>query len=664
MSRTPTAPLPGAEPAAPTNRPPAGGRTAKGWVTLRSLILGLLLIPVSAYWAGSQGVDVILSLMVPPVGILLVLVILNALVRFVRPAACLTEGELVTIYAMLSVATAIAAEWVGNIHPLIFNYSLFANESNRFAELMLPYLPGFLYIKDYTVLTDFQAGGHGFLHFLSRLGVWAAPVFWWTVLVGLLTLAMLSINMLMREQWAEREKLTFPIIQLPMALAEGGGRSRFFRNPLMWIGFVVAAAIDLLNGFAFLYPSIPSVPVRFIGDVSLAFSGPPWNAIGWTPIAIFPFIFGICLFLPSDLLFSCIFFFVLRKLQQVVAASYGYPQGVFGGGWLVPAAPYFSEQSWGAFLGLFVMALWIARGYLRELWGRLRRGGRGAFTLRLSAALLLLSLVSLVAFGLAMGLGAGLTLLYLGLFLAFSVALTRLRAELGPPTHEMAFMGPNQLIVDFAGTEGLSHGNTVALASNFHFLNRIHRTDPMPHQLEALKLAERPGLRPLGMMGAICLAILAGSVAGHLVRIYQGYRWGAPAPDPGVEVTSVVSSLVGQPRKPNPVAVGMVGFGAGVVFFLNFLRFRIPSFPLNPVGYALAMNFGVDYYWMGMLLAFIVKTLVQRYSGLKGYTKLYALALGIILGEYAVETIWATVAIVGRYATYSISINGRLGWNQ
>ena len=47
-----------------------------------------------------------------------------------------------------------------------------------------------------------------------------------------------------------------------------------------------------------------------------------------------------------------------------------------------------------------------------------------------------------------------------------------------------------------------------------------------------------------------------------------------------------------------------------------------------------------------------------------GLDKLYNVALGVIMGEFAVETVWAAIAIVNHYATYTISINGRLGWNQ
>jgi hypothetical protein len=184
----------------------------------------------------------------------------------------------------------------------------------------------------------------------------------------------------------------------------------------------------------------------------------------------------------------------------------------------------------------------------------------------------------------------------------------------------------------------------------------------MPPMLEAMKMGERSQMNQRGLFAAVLLAIVAGSLAGHLVRIYAGYRFGAPGA--GGDTASVAANLISNPRTPNSVAMLFVFVGMGVVFLLDFVRFRVPWFPLHPAGYALAMNFGVDYYWFGLLVAFIVKGAVQHYSGLRGYRKLHNAALGVILGEFAVETVWAVMAMVNRYATYSISINGRLGWDQ
>ncbi|MBM3458265.1 MAG: hypothetical protein FJX77_07010 [Armatimonadetes bacterium] len=364
-------------------------------------------------------------------------------------------------------------------------------------------------------------------------------------------------------------------------------------------------------------------------------------------------------------MFSCVFFFFLRKMSQVGAAYLGHPQGTFGGGGLVPSPPYFSEQTWGAFLGLFVSGLWVAREYLKEVWRDVLRGAPcpdGGLSRRNALVGVLLAGAGLGLLGQWWGLGFGFTVFYLALFLAFSVALTRMRAQLGPPTHEMAFMGPNQLLVDFFGTQGVPAPLVVRTVTLFHVMNRIHRTHPMPTQLELMKIGERTGTNQKVIFVAVLLAVIAGSVFGHLTRIWSGYLYGARMA--GSDVTNVAVQLTSSPRLPNPVAMSMVGVGAAVVLGLNFLRFQIPGFPLNPMGYALAMNFGVDYYWFGLLVAWLLKYSVQRAAGLKGYRQLHLTALGVILGEFTVETLWAGIAIITRMATYTVSINGRLLWNQ
>jgi hypothetical protein len=649
-------PSPGTQPALGRRSPASGLRPG-------AIFIGLLLIPFNVHWAAREGVDVILSLMVPPVASLLLLCVLNFALR--RTRWSFSEAELVVIYGMLALATAIASEWVGNINPLISSYALFADRNRNFKTYLLPHIPDFLFLKDPTMLADYKTGGPDGLRFWHRLSLWWTPVLAWTLFVSLLAGAMLCVNSLMRREWTDREKLAFPIIQLPLAMAQDGAASSFWTNRFMWSGFAAAAAIDILNGLNFLYPSIPRLNVRFLGDLSLIAPDPPFNAVGWTPIALFPFITALAVFLPMDLLFSAIFFYFVRKAQQVIAACYGYPGGVFGGGWLVPAPPYFTEQSWGAFLGLFVTALWIARGYLRQVWREIWTGRQSdprGMPHRWTFLGLVGCLLGLGGFGAATHLAPLLVVLYMAIFLAFSVAVTRLRAQLGPPTHEMAFMGPNQLIVDFNGTHGLAPATIARLVTQFHFLNRIHRTHPMPHMLEAMKMGERSAMNQRWLVVALLLAIVAGSIAGHLVRIYDGYRYGAAGA--GGDTASVVTNLVTNPRSPNTVAMAFVFIGMGVVFLLDFLRFRLPWFPFHPAGYALAMNFGVDYYWFGLLVAFVIKGVVQRYSGLKGYRKLHGVALGVILGEFTVETFWSILAIIGRYATYSISINGRLGWNQ
>jgi hypothetical protein len=181
--------------------------------------------------------------------------------------------------------------------------------------------------------------------------------------------------------------------------------------------------------------------------------------------------------------------------------------------------------------------------------------------------------------------------------------------------------------------------------------------------LETFYLAGRAGISARGVFVALLVATVAGSVLGHLVRIYFGYRY-TPG-DSGGDTANVVATLTAIPRGPNLSAMLAVAGGFGFVLLLDALRFRLPGFPFHPAGYALAMNFGVDYYWFGLMIALVVKVFVQRYYGLRGYEKLRMVAFGLILGEFVTEGAWALFSMCNdRQATYSISINGKMGWNQ
>ena len=637
-------------------------RTPLDWVPVRGIALSLLAAPACCYWAQDQGVDRIFSLMVPPVVLTLVVVALNAPLRRFAPRRALTTGDLVVFYAMQSVICAMASEWMDLTCHDMYAYGVYADRSAAYRSKILPYVRDWLFFTSDRGLEDFRAGGKTFGYFCRHLGIWWPKIIAWTIVTGLVCMAMLAVNSLMRDEWTNRERLAFPIIQLPMAITQPD--APVWQSRLLWSGFAAMLAVDTLNGFSFLYPALPRINVRFLAEGQL-WLGPPLNQVGWIPIGFFPYMAAIGFFMPTDLLFSCVLFYFVRKLIQVAAVVLGYEQGLFAGSGIVPGPPYLSEQSWGAFFGLFVTAAWVARGYLREVWRQIARGGSSdprTVPHRFAFGVLIASLTALGLVGIGAGLPFPWVVAYILIYLVFSIALTRMRAQLGPPSHEMAFVGPNQIIVDFRGTQGLAPSTLSRTVTLFHFMNRTHRTDPMPVQLEAMKMAENARVNQRGLFLAIVIATIAGSVGGQLACIYIAYHrlprnWGG-------EPASVASQLIDSPRGPNTTAMAVVVASCAFVLLLDFLRFRVPGFPLHPVGYALSGNFGVDYYWFGLLVVLLIKASAQRYGGLKAYHKLREVALGVILAEFVAEGVWGTLAMVTQQATYSISINGRLGWNQ
>jgi hypothetical protein len=138
------------------------------------------------------------------------------------------------------------------------------------------------------------------------------------------------------------------------------------------------------------------------------------------------------------------------------------------------------------------------------------------------------------------------------------------------------------------------------------------------------------------------------------VKAYRGGDYGAWNGAPGY-LNVVLKNRSG----PNIVGITMTLVGFTIVMLLDSIRFRFPGFPLHPMGYWLALSFSVDYYWFGMLLALLIKLFVQRYYGLRGYDKLRAVAMGILIGEYSAETIWLITALITKQSTYTISVNDR-----
>ena len=76
-------------------------------------------------------------------------------------------------------------------------------------------------------------------------GVWIMPLFWWgSVIVATLTLCTCLIAVF-RKQWVDKERLNFPLVDVPLAMMDGAEDGRilpkFMRSRLFWIGFAIAA---------------------------------------------------------------------------------------------------------------------------------------------------------------------------------------------------------------------------------------------------------------------------------------------------------------------------------------------------------------------------------------------------------------------------------------
>ena len=82
--------------------------------------------------------------------------------------------------------------------------------------------------------------------------------------------------MMIRSQWVYKERLTYPVIELPRAMVMPS--SLIFRHRLFWTGFLIAVTITTINGLHSVFPAFPALPTRR-RNINYLLTDPPWNAL-------------------------------------------------------------------------------------------------------------------------------------------------------------------------------------------------------------------------------------------------------------------------------------------------------------------------------------------------------------------------------------------------
>ena len=632
-------------PAAPSPIP-----AAKAGITRRSVLLGLALIPPTTFWVHQLEIvwwtsyPTSISLYFHVIFTLLVLMLANLGLRRLRPGWALQPSELLVVYVMLAISGSLAGhDQLQILVPTMGESTWYATPENRWQELFGRYLPDWLVVKDREALRGFYEG-NSTLYTRAHLLAWVGPLAAWMGFVVVLFVTMLSMNVLLRRQWTERERLSYPIAQIPLEITDP--RFAMWRSRLFWIGFALAAGIDTLNGLAYFFPSLPSLPTRC---QTFGFTTWPWWALGGYSVAFYPFAIGLGYLLPLDLLFSSWLFYWLWKGQNLLSAVLGFSDR--------PGFPYVTQQSFGGYIGLCLFALWVARRHLAGVVRTALRGSRGedageAFSYRLALVGVAVGGGLLVACCLALGVPLWVALLFFAIYFALSLAVTRMRAELGPPAHDLHYGGPDVMLPVIFGSAALGP-QALTVFSLLWWMNRAYRSHPMPHQLEGLRIAERRGISSGGLAGVMLIACVAGVIVAFWSMLHNGYRYGMATSRVGIaahvfgrEPFDRLASWLTVPVEPSLSATVAIGVGVAFSLLLLWLRTRFLWWPLHPVGYAVSSSWSMHMLWMPMLIAWVIKLSVLRYGGLRLYRQGLPFFIGLILGEYVTGALWSLAGVI------------------
>ncbi len=216
---------------------------------------------------------------------------------------------------------------------------------------------------------------------------------------------------------------------------------------------------------------------------------------------------------------------------------------------------------------------------------------------------------------------------------------------------DMGGMVPPNTLITWFGTRALGP-STLTVFALFKFFNRHSRSNAMPHQLEAFKLAERTGINNRRLLMAILLATLVGGVVTAWTLLAQYYRHGAASGHFGPWALGLANSAfrplqnwLTYPTTTNYTYISFMGGGFIFTILLMLLRARFIWWPFHPLGYALSSTWGMYNLWSCIFIASVAKWLILKQGGLKAYRRAVPFFLGLALGDYVLGSIWSILSV-------------------
>jgi len=639
-------------------------------ITLRSVIIGVFLIPVACFWVSNSemltGVTEITStaLLIGAIFFLIVLIFLNFLIQRLSPKLALTSSELMVIYVMVVIAMAInGIGMFGFLTPALLNPFWYATQENEWADFH-SYIPSWFYPQDGKAIREFYEGDSSFLR---HINAWVAPFIVWTAFVMVLLFMTLCIGAILRRRWMEQERLSFPIAMFPIEMTiRGGSISAFFKKRLLWIGFAIPATLQSINTLHFIYPSLPYFWFIKAFDIGVFFTERPWNAIGYFPVSFYPTVLGLTYLFPIDVSFSCAFFYLLQRVELILASQFG----LHGGGGILSRFPSVGLEGAGAWIALTIASFWMARRHLKDVFFKTFLPNRTSINdsdepmpYRWAVIGLIAGWLFLICFCFIAGASLYIPIILFGIFFAYMITISRIRAQTGG-IWNFGPNNPSEMTVSIVGSKHLGPSN-LTIISYLMWFSLDTRCAVMPHQMEGIKIGREAGLNLRSTFYVLLLATFLGIVISFLnvLRIY--YMNGADTPrinpwrvDMGKIPYNMLHNWLNYPQSPDYTGLVYVLGGAVMVVFLTFMSTRYIWWIFHPVGYAYATTPGNMYLlWSAMLTCSMVKLIILKFGGVKRYRQWLPFFIGLLLGDYTVASIWSIIGTITGIPMYRVFPN-------
>jgi hypothetical protein len=501
-------------------------------------------------------------------------------------------------------------------------------------------------------------------------GQWITPIAGWGAFTLALLAAMMCLGALMRKDWIERQRLTFPLIEVPMALVDSEPHPTLsrssFRFSTFWLGFVPTSIVILLIWLNGLFPSVPAPARDYPIGQNFTGLGLPWSTLTEMRVRIAPGTVGVMALVPGEVSFSVWAFYLLFRAYLLVCGSFGVPpSGTAAAGGFNPRA-FFDYAADGGFVVIAAIALFRARDSFAAGIRRLLLGRREPDdpTAPMTNAAAVLGFVAANAFMLWWARRAGMSWASYALIMAaFYVALigtVRLTAAAGllqhrPPTHE------RWIVLRTLGARQLDPTSLTM----YSYLSMGYLLEPqnwaMNYMVNSFKLMQRGRIRGRGFTLAVAIAMVAVLIACSVSVLYIAYRHGAVSLEcwpifavPTCAFRELNNSLTSPEIADNWLRFALL-VGGTFTAGLSWMSSHFVWWPFSPIGFVIAsvMHTNRDI-WANAFLGWLLATLIRRFGGLRLYHALRPAFVGLIFGHYltdAAMALFATTVLGARGVT-------------
>ncbi len=632
---------------------PQGAQQGTHGVRARAVLLIVALVPASVFFGvwnmwvagGAGSLD---SLIEVAVAGLAILTGVNAVLKSRRPSWAFSGGEIIAIYMALVFSFGMTSspwDWGGSVATVITWPIWNAGPENQWQDLIWPNLPTWLTVTNRDVLEGFFVGGAS-PYSRAVLEAWLRPALWWTAWTVALFWVSMCLNVIVRRRWSQEEQLPFPMTILPLQMTDP--EPTLFRSSVWWVGIALSAGIALFNMVSRIVPAFPHLPTG-VDLTTYITNNRPWDILRTPYLDWEPWHIGLSYLMPVDLAFSMIVFNLFWRAEYLTARALGWTTDPWSG------FPYGDQQSIGGYLALMVSVIWLDRRYLVQV-ARKALGLRShandseeAFSYRTAMVGAVGGLGFLWHFLARGGMGGGVVAAFLAVYFAMTMAISRIRAHLGPPNNELYGAMPPFALTQFPGARGVGSRGLGLLALLRPYTGE-QRPNPAPFQLEALRMAERSRLDPSRLAWLLMAIVPVIMICYFWANLHLGYHLGLGTSKTNRDVIFVaegasqeLDAMLRSPAGPNWGGMQAIGVGFGGTVVLMALKLRLPAWPLHPVAFPLAFCFPIDAMLPAIAASWAIKALLLRYGGLRAHRRALPFFLGLLVGSAATSLIRSIV---------------------